>query len=245
MIEPEPEGEMGFLDHLEELRWRIIKGLLAIIVGSAVSFGFIDQILEILLKPTTATSYRIALQVLSVQGMFLIKWFIAFISGFVLAMPVVVYQIWRFVTPGLKINEKRYALPVVLFACISFITGVSFGYLVLIPFSLEFFSGMGAGLVENNFSITYYFSFLTWLLLGAGLVFQLPVLSLFLSAIGVLTPPFMRHYRRHAVVTILILSSFITPPDPVSMLMMAVPLVVLYEISIGVSWMVNHRREPV
>ena len=241
----EPEGEMGFLDHLEELRWRIIKGLLAIIVGSAVSFGFIDQILEILLKPTTATSYRIALQVLSVQGMFLIKWFIAFISGFVLAMPVVVYQIWKFVTPGLKINEKRYALPVVLFACISFITGVSFSYLVLIPFSLEFFSGMGAGLVENNFSITYYFSFLTWLLLGAGLVFQLPVLSLFLSAIGVLTPPFMRHYRRHAIVTILILSSFITPPDPVSMLMMAVPLVVLYEISIGVSWMVNHRREPV
>ena len=160
-------------------------------------------------------------------------------------MPVVVYQIWKFVTPGLKINEKRYALPVVLFACISFITGVSFGYLVLIPFSLEFFSGMGAGLVENNFSITYYFSFLTWLLLGAGLVFQLPVLSLFLSAIGVLTPPFMRHYRRHAIVTILILSSFITPPDPVSMLMMAVPLVVLYEISIGVSWMVNHRREPV
>lgn len=241
----DPAGEMGFLDHLEELRWRIIKGLLAIIIGSAVSFGFIDQILEILLKPTTATSYRIALQVLSVQGMFLIKWFIAFISGFVLAMPVVVYQIWRFVTPGLKINEKRYALPVVLFACISFITGVSFGYLVLIPFSLEFFSGMGAGLVENNFSITYYFSFLTWLLLGAGLVFQLPVLSLFLSAIGVLTPPFMRHYRRHAIVTILILSSFITPPDPVSMLMMAVPLVVLYEISIGVSWMVNHRREPV
>ena len=150
----DPAGEMGFLDHLEELRWRIIKGLLAIIVGSAVSFGFIDQILEILLKPTTATSYRIALQVLSVQGMFLIKWFIAFISGFVLAMPVVVYQIWRFVTPGLKINEKRYALPVVLFACISFITGVSFGYLILIPFSLEFFSGMGAGLVENNFSIT-------------------------------------------------------------------------------------------
>ena len=241
----DPAGEMGFLDHLEELRWRIIKTLLAIIVGSAVSFVYIDQILEILLKPTTATSYRIALQVLSVQGMFLIKWFIAFISGFVLAMPVVVYQIWRFVTPGLKINEKRYALPVVLFACISFITGVSFGYLVLIPFSLEFFSGMGADLVENNFSITYYFSFLTWLLLGAGLVFQLPVLSLFLSAIGVLTPPFMRHYRRHAIVTILILSSFITPPDPVSMLMMAVPLVVLYEISIGVSWMVNHRREPV
>ena len=238
---------MNFLDHLEELRWRIIKIIITIIGGGLVVFGFIDIILKIMLYPISQVTNDnpIQLQVLSVQGMFLIKWFIAFISGFVLAMPVVVYQIWRFVPPGLKINEKRYALPVVLFACISFITGVSFGYLVLIPFSLEFFSGMGAGLVENNFSITYYFSFLTWLLLGAGLVFQLPVLSLFLSAIGVLTPPFMRHYRRHAIVTILILSSFITPPDPVSMLMMAVPLVVLYELSIGVSWMVNHRREPV
>ena len=238
-------SEMAFLDHLEELRWRIIKSLLAIIIGSAVSFGYIDWILEIMLKPTLATSHPITLQVLTVQGMFLIKWFIAFISGFILAMPIVVYQTWRFVTPGLKINEKRYALPVVMFSCVSFIIGVSFGYLILIPFSLEFFSGMSADLVENNFSITYYFSFLTWLLLGSGLVFQLPVLSLFLSAIGILTPPFMRHFRRHAVVTILILSSFITPPDPVSMLMMAIPLMVLYEISIGVSWIVNHRREPV
>ena len=238
-------NEMAFLDHLEELRWRIIKSLLAIVIGSAISFGYIDWILEIMLKPTLSTSHPIALQVLTVQGMFLIKWFIAFISGFVLAMPMVVYQIWRFVTPGLKINEKRYAFPVVMFSCVSFIIGVSFGYLVLIPFSLEFFSGMSADLVENNFSITYYFSFLIWLLLGSGLVFQLPVLSLFLSAIGILTPPFMRHFRRHAVVTILILSSFITPPDPVAMLMMAIPLMVLYEISIGVSWIVNHRREPV
>ncbi len=233
---------MSFLDHLEELRWRIIKCLLAITVGSGISFGYIDNILEILLKPTKATSHAISLQVLTVQGMFLIKWFIAFISGFILSMPVVLYQVFRFILPGLKFNEKRYVFPVVLFAFISFIVGVCFAYFILIPFSLEFFSGMASDVVANNFSITYYFSFLSWLLIGSGLVFQFPVLSLILSLIGLLTPPFMRHYRRHSFVSILILSSFITPPDPVSMLMMAVPLMLLYEISIGISWVVNRNR---
>ena len=236
--------DMGFLDHLEELRWRIVKALIAILVGSAISFGYIDEVLAFLLQPTKNTSNPIHLQVLAVQGMFMTKWFIAFISGFILALPVLIYQIWKFVSPGLKMNEKRYVFPVVFFSFSSFVIGVSFGYFVLIPYSLEFFSGMGVGLVENNFSINYYFSFLSWLLLGSGLVFQLPVISLLLSVIGLLTPPFMRHYRRHSIIVILILSSFITPPDPMSMVIMAFPLMLLYEISIGVSWVVN-RRDPV
>ena len=123
-----------------------------------------------------------------------------------------------------------------------FIIGVLFGYHILIPFSLEFFSGISDGYVENNFSIQYYFSFLTWLLIGAGLIFQLPVVSLILSIIGLLTPPFMRHYRRHSIIVILVLSSFVTPPDPVSMIIMAFPLIFLYELSIGVSWLVNRDR---
>ena len=234
--------EMGFLDHLEELRWRLVRCLLAMVIGSAVSFGYIDHILNVLLYPARSTSNPINLQVLSVQGMFLIKWFISFISGFILALPYLIYQFWRFVAPGLKVNEKKYAFPVVFFAFSSFVTGILFGYFILVPFSLEFFSGIGATHVDNNFSIQYYFSFLTWLLLGAGIIFQLPVVSLVLSAIGVLTPPFMRHYRRHSVVVILILSSFITPPDPVSMLIMSFPLILLYEMSIGVSWLVNRKR---
>ena len=234
--------EMGFLEHLEELRWRIVKSLLAIIIGSAVSFGYIDEILNILLFPTSRTNNPINIQVLSVQGMFLIKWFISFISGFIIALPFLIYQLWQFVAPGLKVNEKKFALPFVFFAFTSFILGVSFGYFVLIPFSLEFFSGIGAPHVENNFSIQYYFSFLTWLLLGAGVIFQLPVVSLVLSAIGILTPAFMRHYRKHSIVVIMILSSFITPPDPVSMLIMSFPLALLYEMSIGVSWLVNRNR---
>ena len=128
------------------------------------------------------------------------------------------------------------------FAFTSFIIGVSFGYFILIPFSLEFFSGISSGHVENNFSIQYYFSFLTWLMLGSGLIFQLPVVSLLLSAIGLLTPSFMRHFRRHSIIVIMVLSSFITPPDPISMLIMAFPLILLYELSIGVSWMVNRNK---
>ena len=212
------------------------------VIGSAVSFGYIDHILNVLLYPARSTSNPINLQVLSVQGMFLIKWFISFISGFILALPYLIYQFWRFVAPGLKVNEKKYVFPVVFFSFSSFITGILFGYFILVPFSLEFFSGIGATHVDNNFSIQYYFSFLTWLLLGAGIIFQLPVVSLVLSAIGVLTPPFMRHYRRHSMVVILILSSFITPPDPVSMLIMSFPLILLYEMSIGVSWLVNRKR---
>ena len=238
----ESPTEMGFLEHLEELRWRIVKSLSAIIIGSAVSFGYIDEILNILLFPTSRTNNPINIQVLSVQGMFLIKWFISFISGFIIALPFLIYQFWQFVAPGLKVNEKKFALPFVFFAFTSFILGVSFGYFVLIPFSLEFFSGIGAPHVENNFSIQYYFSFLTWLLLGAGVIFQLPVVSLVLSAIGILTPAFMRHYRKHSIVVIMILSSFITPPDPVSMLIMSFPLALLYEMSIGVSWLVNRNR---
>jgi len=235
-------SEMGFLEHLEELRWRLVRSFVAIILGSAISYGYIDDILSVLLYPSTVTNKPIMIQSLQVQSMFLIKWFISFASGFVLALPYLIYQFWKFVAPGLKVNEKRFALPFVFFAFSSFIVGVLFGYTVLIPFSLEFFSGIASPHVENNFSIQYYFSFLTWLLIGAGVIFQLPVVSLVLSAIGILTPTFMRHYRRHSIVTILILSSFITPPDPVSMLIMSLPLFILYEASIGVSWLVNRKK---
>tara|TARA_X000000950_G_C13850666_1_gene634368 strand:+ start:900 stop:1637 length:738 start_codon:yes stop_codon:yes gene_type:complete len=236
------QAEMGFLDHLEELRWRLVRSLFAIIIGSIISFGNIDTILNLLLEPTKMTSSPINLQVLSVQGMFLIKWFISLISGFIVSLPYLIYQLWSFIAPGLFANEKKFVFPVVFFGFSSFIIGVLFGYLVIVPFSLEFFSGIGIEDVNNNFSIQYYFSFLTWLLLGAGLIFQLPVISLILSSIGILTPSFMRHYRRHSIVAILIASSFITPPDPVSMLIMSLPLGLLYEASIGISWLVNRKR---
>ena len=142
---------MGFLEHLEELRWRLIKSFISIIFGSILSFSFIDKILSILLLPTLETTIPINIQVLSVQGMFIIKWFISFISGFILAFPVLIYQLWKFISPGLKVNEKKYVFPIVFFSFSSFVIGISFGYFVLIPFSLEFFSSIGMGNVENNY----------------------------------------------------------------------------------------------
>ena len=235
---------MSFIDHLEELRWRIIKILSSIIFGGILTFFFIDFFLELLLEPldNTNSDNPINLQVLSVQGMFIIKWSIALIGGVVLAIPVITFQIWKFISPGLYANEKGFVLPLVLFSFVSFLLGIIFSYTILIPYCLNFFASLSGETVLNNFSINHYFSFITWLLLGCGIVFQLPVVSFLLSTIGLLTPAFMRHYRRHAIVIIFILSSFITPPDPVSMLVMAFPLIILYELSIGVSWIVNRGK---
>ncbi len=235
---------MSFIGHLEELRWRIIKIFSSIIFGGILTFFFIDFFLELLLKPldNINSDNPINLQVLSVQGMFIIKWSIALIGGVVIAIPVITFQIWKFISPGLYANEKGFVLPLVFFSFVSFLLGIIFSYKIMIPYCLNFFASLSGETVLNNFSINHYFSFITWLLLGCGIVFQLPVVSFLLSIIGLLTPAFMRHYRRHAIVIIFILSSFITPPDPVSMLVMAFPLIILYELSIGVSWIVNRGK---
>jgi len=225
-------SNMTFIDHLEELRWRIIKSLIGILLGSAIIFFFIDEIFQILLYPTTLLDSPPTLQVLKVHGMFMIKWGIAFIGGLILGIPVITFQLWKFIAPGLLKNERKYAFPIVLFSFTSFIVGVLFAYFIIIPFSLNFFSSMGYVDVENNFSINYYFSYILWLIFSSGLLFQLPVLVVIFTLIGILTPPFMRHYRRHSFISILILSALITPPDPISLLMMSLPLILLYELSI-------------
>jgi len=238
--------EMGFLDHLEEFRWRILKSLAAVVVGAIISFVFIDKIMELLVAPTERIDQQFNLQVLKVQGMFMVKWGLAFVGGIVLGLPVITYQLWKFVAPGLYGSEVKFILPIIVFTYISFLCGILFAYLVIIPFSLNFFTSMGYGDVENNISINYYFSFITWLLMGAGIIFEMPIVSFILSSVEILTPKFLRKYRRHAIVGIMILSAFITPPDPVSMLIMTGPLMILYEISILVSAFVvriKKRRE--
>ena len=239
------EKSMSFIEHLEELRWRLIKSIVSILLGGIVTFFFIDEILQLLLQPleNIDSANKANLQVLSVQGMFVIKWTIALLGGIIFSVPVITYQTWSFISPGLYANEKGFVVPLVIFSFMSFSGGILFSYFILIPYCLNFFASLSGDIVLNNFSINHYFSFVTWMLLGSGIVFQLPVVSFLLSTIGLLTPPFMRHYRRHSIVAIFILSSFITPPDPVSMLVMALPLIVLYEISIGISWFVNQSKE--
>lgn len=233
---------MPFLDHLEELRWRLVKSLGSILLGAAITFFFIDALIDLLIRPTKNLSTPMDLQVLKVQGMFMIKWGIALIGGVVLAIPVLTFQLWKFIAPGLYLNEKKYAAPLIIFTYLSFLIGLIFAYTVMIPFSLEFFTSVGMTGIDNNFSINYYFNFITWLMIGSGFIFELPVLVFILSVIGLLTPAFMSHYRRHSAVVILVLSAFITPPDPVSLVLMSIPLLGLYELSIGVSWLVNRKK---
>ena len=172
----------------------------------------------------------------------MIKWSIALFGGIIISIPVLTFQIWKFVAPGLYIDEKKYIIPLIIFTFLSFLCGLIFAYMIVIPFSLGFFTSVGFEGIQNNFSINYYFSFITWLMIGSGLIFELPVIVFILSIIGLLTPAFMRHYRRYAIVIILVLSAFITPPDPVSLVLMSIPLLVLYEVSIGVSWLVNRKK---
>ncbi len=235
-------SQMSFLEHLEELRWRLLKSIIAIIFGGSFCFLFIDEIMQFLIAPIYNLSNSPDLQVLKVQGMFMIKWGVALLGGIIVAIPVLTYQMAKFIGPGLHNDEKKVMVPFVFFSYLAFLVGIVFAYYVLIPYSLEFFTSMGVIEVKNNFSINYYFSFITMLLLGSGVIFELPIVVFILSAIGLLTPAFMRHYRRHAIIVILVLSAFITPPDPISLVFISIPLAFLYEISIGVSWMVNRSK---
>lgn len=226
---------MTFLEHLEELRWRILKSLGAIALFAIVAFANANRVIAFLTAPALALDEPVVLQALKVSDMFMVQIISSLLVGLVLASPVVIFQVWRFVAPAVGRSSKILTLSIVLFGSLFFLAGITFGYLVMLPFSLRFFTSLGGGLVENNFSIHAYLGYAAWMLIAAGLVFQLPVVSFILTRIGLLTPPFLRHYRRYALVGILVFSAILTPPDPVSQVLMAVPLLALYELSILIS----------
>ena len=183
------------------------------------------------------------LQVLQIQGMFLIKWGISFICGSILALPIITYHTWKFVAPGLHLNERHIAFPLIFFTFFSFLGGIIFAYFVLIPISLDFFTSMGYSEIQNNYSINYYLSFITWLIIGCGCSFELPVLIFILARLDIATPSFLQHFRRHAIIGIMILSAIITPPDPISLFIMTIPLILIYEISIGIAYLAKPKSK--
>jgi sec-independent protein translocase protein TatC len=161
---------------------------------------------------------------------------VAIAAGLILSIPNVFYQLWKFISPALKSNEKKYVTTIVVFSTFCFVVGIVFAYYVMLPLTLQFAAQFGSSTIENNFAVDEYMSIIMSVLLGAGLVFELPMLSFFLSKIGILTPKLMRKYRRHSIVVIFIASAILTPgTDPVSQLLLAIPLFILYEISIFVS----------
>ncbi|NCP85237.1 MAG: twin-arginine translocase subunit TatC [Bacteroidetes bacterium] len=250
----DPQAEMSFIDHLEELRMRILKGLIGIAIGVIIAFIFSDFIIKnVLLGPVSKDfivykwlgidAIDITLQSRKLPGQFFTFWGTLFMVGIIMGAPLFFHQIWKFVTPALESTEKHKTQFVVFFISFLFLVGVSFGYFILTPFALQFFTHFQiSDLVRNDFDINEYFSSLTMWVLSTGIIFQLPMVSYFLSRIGLLTPVFMRSYRRHAIVIFFILGAFLTPPDPISQVMVAVPLILLYEISISISGYANKKR---
>lgn len=229
------EKEMTFLEHLEELRWCIIYSLVGIIIGTVIAWVFIDFFIDkVLLIPAVNAGFK--LQNLKPFGQLFLYFQVAMIIGLILSFPNIVYQFWKFISPALKTTEKKYVKWIVLFTTFCFLCGVTFAYFLMLPVTLKFAASFGSASIQNNFSIEEYFSIIMSIILGAGLIFELPMLSFFLSKIGILKPSFMKKYRRHAIVIIMILAAILSPgTDPVSQVMLAVPLVFLYEVSILVS----------
>ena len=229
------ELEMSFLEHLEELRWRILYSLIGVVIGTIIAWIFIDVLIDhILLLP--AQRANIKLQNLRPFGQIFLYFQVALIAGVVLSIPNLFYQLWLFIAPALKSNERKYVTSVVTFSTFCFIAGIVFAYFVMLPMTLAFAGQFGTEQIENNFAIDEYFSIIISVMLAAGLVFELPMLSFFLSKLGLLTPAFMRKYRKHAIIMILVAAAILTPgTDPVAQVLLAVPLVLLYEISIFVS----------
>lgn len=228
-------GEMSFLEHLEEFRWRILYLIIGVILGTIISWIFIDFLIDqILLLP--ARKANINLQNLRPFGQLFLFFQVAVIGGLIISIPNVFYQIWKFIAPALKENEKKYVSSIVFFSSICFLSGIVFAYFVMLPLTLAFAGKFGTTAIENNFAIDEYFSIIISVMLAAGVIFELPMLSFFLSKIGILTPQFMRKFRRHSIVGILIVAAILTPgTDPLAQVLLAIPLVLLYEISIFVS----------
>lgn len=239
----EPEG-MGFLDHLEELRWRLIRAGIAFVVAAIVTAFFSDFLVnQILIKPLKESGPNIHLQNLVPYGQISLYLQVIVFAAFVLTFPVLVWQIWEFVEPGLHETEKAASRFIIFFISICFFSGIAFGYFVFLPISLKFFAGFGSDLIVNNIAVQDYISFFMGTLLTTGLVFELPFVSYVLSKIGLLTPAFMRFYRRHAVVTLIVIAALVTPStDMVTQAVIAIPMILLYEISIYISAGVQKNR---
>ena len=261
------EKEMSFLDHLEELRWHIVRSVVVIMIFMVVAFIFTHWIFQnIIFAPTNidfptfkwlcklgdltgaqeslcAKPFPFKIQSRYMTGQFTMQVMASFVIGFIVAFPYVFWEIWRFVKPGLRINEMKNSRGAVAAVSFLFLLGISFGYFILCPMMTWFFSSYSiSDVIVNEFDITSYVSTFIALVFGSGLLFQLPVVVYFMTRIGLLTPKFMRTYRRHAIIVILVIGAIVTPPDPLSQILISLPLFLLYEISIFISAYVMRQK---
>jgi sec-independent protein translocase protein TatC len=220
------DKELTLVEHLQELRGRIIKSIVFILIVSGLLYNLVDLLLPYLVKPVGKLVF------IAPQEAFITSIKIAFLGGLFFSSPFVLYQIWKFISAALKPSEKKYTLVFGPMSFMFFIFGASFGYFIIMPIGIRFLLGFATDSVSPMITMSNYVSFVGNLTLAFGSVFQLPLISLFLTKIGIVTPVFLSDKRRHAIVLIFILAATLTPPDVITQCLMAVPLLVLYEISI-------------
>lgn len=250
---------MAFVDHIEALRWHIVRAFIAIIACAIVVFFNVEWMYDnIILGPTHGNfiSYRILcrladmthlpalclqevnldFQNTELSGQFIMSFSMSFMMGFIIAFPYVFWEIWKFIRPALTERELRYARGIVFWTSLLFFIGVLFAYYVIAPFTINFFAAYQLSpSVKNIITMKNYYDTISDLILGMGLVFELPIVVYFLSRVGILTPAVMRKKRNYAILIIFVLAAVITPPDWFSIWLVAIPLIVLYEIGINIS----------
>lgn len=236
-------GEMQFFDHLEELRWRVIKCAIAIVVFAIPCGIYWKEIFDIvMIYPLRFINPRPKLIFTSPSEAVVISFQIAVFGGLIVAAPVIFYQLWRFVSPGLYKNEKRMVLPTVIASTIFFLMGILFCYFTF-PLVMNFLVSYAGNRIEAMFKANDYFGFLLKLSLSFGVVFELPVISFVLAKMGILTAGFLIKHIRYAIVIIFIVAAVLTPPDIFSQCILAAPLIVLYGLSILVAWVASKKKK--
>ena len=227
------DDKRPFATHLEELRSRLIKSSIAVGVGFALSYGFKEKLFQILTAPLISvmkTGETLIYTNLPEAFFTFLK--TAFLSGILLASPIIIYQFWMFTAPGLYRQEKRMLLPVVFLSSVFFVGGALFGYFIVFPWGFKFFLGFASETIRPLPSMKEYLSFSSKLLLAFGLVFELPLVITFLAKLGLVSVEFLKKNRKYALLLFFVGAAILTPPDVVTQIMMALPLMVLYEISI-------------
>lgn len=253
---------MSFLEHLEELRWHLVRSVLAIVFFGIGAFFFVGWILDnIILAPfhSDFPLHRLMCKLdaslcfdkvpvefiaISPYEQFLKSISISLIIGLILSFPYLIWEIWRFIKPGLHDRERKGLRGTVLVMSLLFFTGIAFAYYVIAPFSVQFLATYQLSPeIQNQWKIGNVISMITQIVLGGGIIFEMPVIIYYLAKIGLITPEFMVKYRRHSVVVLLIIAAIITPPDWISQILIFIPLYILYEISINIAKVVSRNRE--
>ena len=264
----QPKDEMSFLDHLEELRWHLIRSVIAILIIATVAFIFKDFIFDVLLfgpKKKDFITYKwfcsisqslgqgnsccidelpFRIQSRTMAGQFSAHLWTSILAGFIIAFPYIIFEFWKFISPGLYENERKNAKGFIFIASLLFFLGILFGYYIVTPLSINFLGNYSVSSeIFNDFDLNSYIGLLRASVLASGIIFELPIIVYFLTKIGIITPSFLRKNRKISLVVVLSLSAIITPPDIASQIIVSIPILILYEVSILISRIVTKKQD--